>query len=334
MNSVILAPAIQGMLTDRSPHAEHPIYGSRPLLRGRFYQIAALASIPIGIHLVAGVAEPTTRIPMVVYAVTIALMFSVSAAYHRLAQSVLARFWMRRLDHSMILIHSAGGTTPIALFCVGGASGQILLAVSWGGAFLGAGLEITRLTAERDSASAVSGNVRGVPNRILSVSRSRGRPLPRSLTFVAGMVRPRPAAGSSGFGSRAQRSARVLVRGRRPRRRGDTPCAGLEPHHGEIAAGSTSLESPTHEGRQALRGPPAATSTTLRNRRVTRQSQAGTSGMVKSVVAPSELGRVSADRAVPAGVPAIRSRGGVRADTCCRLTPATTPSGVTAARRR
>lgn len=153
MSSVILAPSIETSLWDHFPNAEHPIYGARPLLRGRFHQAAAVASVPVGIHLVTRIAEPEARLTVVVYAVTATLMFLVSAGYHRLAQGVLARFWMRRLDHSMILIHIAGGTTPIALLGVGGVAGQLLLAASWSGALLGTGMKMTRLTAEKDSAS-------------------------------------------------------------------------------------------------------------------------------------------------------------------------------------
>jgi len=127
MSSVILAPSIETSLWDHFPNAEHPIYGARPMLRGRFHQVAAVASVPVGIHLVVSLAGPAAQFTLLVYALTTTLMFGVSAAYHRLAQGVLARFWMRRLDHSMILVSIAGGTTPIALLGIGGpANGCVL----------------------------------------------------------------------------------------------------------------------------------------------------------------------------------------------------------------
>jgi hemolysin III len=112
-----------------------------------------MASVPVGIHLVTSLAQPGAQLTLLVYALTTTLMFGVSAAYHRLAQGVLARFWMRRLDHSMILVSIAGGTTPIALLGIGGAAGILLLTVSWAGAFAGAAMKMTRLTADKDSAS-------------------------------------------------------------------------------------------------------------------------------------------------------------------------------------
>lgn len=153
MSSVILAPSIETSLWDHFPNAEHPIYGARPLLRGRFHQAAAVASVPVGIHLVVSLAEPAAQLTLLVYVLTTTLMFGVSAAYHRLAQGVLARFWMRRLDHSMILISIAGGTTPIALLGIGGLAGILLLTVSWAGALAGAAMKMTRLTADEDTAS-------------------------------------------------------------------------------------------------------------------------------------------------------------------------------------
>ena len=115
---------------DDSALAVHPIYGDRPVLRGRFHQLGALAAGPIGLHL-ARTTPGSARAAVAVYALTALAMFSTSAAYHRLAQSVEARFWMRRADHALIFVHVAGATTPIAVIGVGGAVGVSLLVVAW-----------------------------------------------------------------------------------------------------------------------------------------------------------------------------------------------------------
>lgn len=150
MAALILAPAIDTRMVDRSAIAAHPVYGERPLLRGRFHQFGAAASVPAGVLLVVRLASPEARVAALAYALTGFLMFLTSASYHRLADSVMARFWMRRLDHSMIFFHIAGATTPIALLGVGGAAGLVLLVASWGGALVGALLKLTQLTIERD----------------------------------------------------------------------------------------------------------------------------------------------------------------------------------------
>ncbi len=129
--------------------ATHPVYGARPLLRGRIHQVAAVASVPAGAHLVATAGAPA-RPALLVAAVTWTLMFTTSACYHRLAQGLVARFWMRRLDHSMIFVHVAGVTTAVGLVGVGGSLGRSLVLLSWAGAGFGAVTKMTRLTADGD----------------------------------------------------------------------------------------------------------------------------------------------------------------------------------------
>lgn len=148
MAALILAPAID--VRHRDDLAADPVYGHRPLLRGRFHQLGVAASIPAGAHLLLGPTSADVRLAAAAYAVTWFLMFLTSASYHRLADSVMARFWMRRLDHSMIFFHIAGATTPIAVIGVGGRQGLMLLVLSWGGALVGAALKLTQLTIERD----------------------------------------------------------------------------------------------------------------------------------------------------------------------------------------
>jgi hemolysin III len=152
MAVVVLSPTFDTRLGFSDRLEAHPIYGARPMLRGRFHQAAAVLSIPVGVQVVLSSAG-TSRPAAVAYAVTCTLMFATSAAYHRLAQGVTARFWMRRLDHSMILVHIAGGSTPVAVAGVGGAPGRALLMASWGVAGVGVFLKLTGLTSDHDPAA-------------------------------------------------------------------------------------------------------------------------------------------------------------------------------------
>lgn len=153
MAALVLNPVFDWTAPGVRIPRSHPIYGARPTLRGRFHQLGSIVSLPLGLYLVLGVARPDARLEVVIYALSSSLMFITSASYHRLAQSVTARFWMRRLDHSMIFIHIAGATTPIALLGAGGTRGKALVAVSWIGALIGTGLKMTRLTADHDPCS-------------------------------------------------------------------------------------------------------------------------------------------------------------------------------------
>jgi hemolysin III len=84
------------------------------------------------------------RFAMWVYAVALASMFGVSALYHRVTwRSPQVRKWMRRLDHSTILLLIAGTYTPFALLAFDGRLADAILIVVWAGA--GAGLVLNLL---------------------------------------------------------------------------------------------------------------------------------------------------------------------------------------------
>jgi hemolysin III len=79
----------------------------------------------------------------VVYSVTVVLLFSISALYHRHTWvSERSRTWMKRLDHSMIFLFIAGTYTPFALLALPSATGTWILAVVWGGAAAGIALKL------------------------------------------------------------------------------------------------------------------------------------------------------------------------------------------------
>lgn len=179
---------------------DHPIYGSRPVLRGRFHQLGAAVSLPGGLVLVSSVGEPGHRGAALVYAITALVMFSTSACYHRLAQSVIARFWMRRLDHSMIFVHMAGATTPLALLGIGGPIGSALVACSWTLALVGAALKMTRLTADHDPCPWLFPLLGSLPMIAVPSLATGGRAAEAILLVIAGLLY---AAGATCFVKKA-----------------------------------------------------------------------------------------------------------------------------------
>ena len=115
-----------------------------PRLRGVFHQYAFFAAIVAGATLILLADSVRERIAMWVYAVALAAMFGVSALYHRVTwRSPRVRKWMRRLDHSTILLLIAGTYTPFALLTFEGALADAILVVVWCGA--GAGLVLNLL---------------------------------------------------------------------------------------------------------------------------------------------------------------------------------------------
>lgn len=116
----------------------------RPRLRGVFHQYAFFVAIVAGTVLVAVADTWRERVAMWIYAVALASMFGVSALYHRVTwRSPQVRKWMRRLDHSTILLLIAGTYTPFALLAFDGAIADAILIVVWAGA--GAGLVLNLL---------------------------------------------------------------------------------------------------------------------------------------------------------------------------------------------
>jgi hemolysin III len=113
-------------------------FHDRPRLRGVFHQYAFFAAVAAGAVLVLLADSGRGRFAMWVYAVALAAMFGVSALYHRVTwRSSRVRKWMRRLDHSAILLLIAGTYTPFALLVFDGAIAQAILIVVWSGAAAG-----------------------------------------------------------------------------------------------------------------------------------------------------------------------------------------------------
>ena len=101
--------------------------------------------IPAGITLVAMGRTALARIAAGIYALSVLVLYGVSASYHRLPWSPRARRWMRRLDHSSIFILIAGSYTPLSLLALHHAWRVSILASVWGVALAGITLKMVHL---------------------------------------------------------------------------------------------------------------------------------------------------------------------------------------------
>jgi hemolysin III len=113
-----------------------PRAAEKPLLRGVSHEIAAFVALAAWIALALVAPSARARAAANVYGASLFALFAVSALYHRPTWPPRARLWMRRLDHSAIFLLIAGTYTPFCLV-LGGARGEALLAIAWGGAALG-----------------------------------------------------------------------------------------------------------------------------------------------------------------------------------------------------
>ena len=119
----------------------------RPRLRGVSHQYAFFVSIGLGTVLVVGASGAGERVSAAVFASTVAIMFGVSALYHRVVWAPRARRWMRRLDHAAIYLLIAGTYTPFALLALSGGWRWTILPVVWGGALAAIALKLAWIDA-------------------------------------------------------------------------------------------------------------------------------------------------------------------------------------------
>ncbi|NYH80199.1 hemolysin III [Actinopolyspora biskrensis] len=119
----------------------------KPRLRGWIHAwstLGALASGAVLIVLAAATVSGKAALGASVYVATVLGLFGVSALYHRKTWNTLgARTWMRRLDHSMIFLFIAGTYTPLAMLAMQPTTGTVVLSVVWGGALGGVVLKLS-----------------------------------------------------------------------------------------------------------------------------------------------------------------------------------------------
>jgi hemolysin III len=122
----------------------------KPRLRGVFHQYAFFVAVAAGVGLVAVSDSARELFATWIYAAALAAMFGISALYHRVNwRSSRARAWMRRLDHSAILLLIAGTYTPFALLAFDGAIANVILIVVWAGAAAGLVLNLAWVDAPK-----------------------------------------------------------------------------------------------------------------------------------------------------------------------------------------
>src|SRR3990172_10007294 len=121
----------------------------RPLLRGVFHACAAVAAVGGIVLLVLLADSPGAYVGGTVFATSLALLYTTSAAYHRITWKPRLRGLMKRLDHSMIFVLIAGTYTPFCLVVADTAWGISLLSVVWGLAGAGVAMKLAWPNAPR-----------------------------------------------------------------------------------------------------------------------------------------------------------------------------------------
>lgn len=109
----------------------------KPTWRGVSHQAAFFVALFAGVVLFVVGAVPRATWAGVVYALSLAGMYGISAAYHRPTWGPKGKAVMRRLDHAGIFLLIAGTYTPVCLLGMPDTTGLVLLSIVWAGAVLG-----------------------------------------------------------------------------------------------------------------------------------------------------------------------------------------------------
>ncbi len=110
---------------------------------------AIVAAIGLVILLIPGGNNPQKEFALIVYGISLILMFSASAAYHLVHTSPQMQLRLRKLDHSAIYLLIAGTYTPVCLTFFTGFFRWGLLSIVWAFALIGIVIKLFVINAPR-----------------------------------------------------------------------------------------------------------------------------------------------------------------------------------------
>lgn len=123
---------------------------AKPRFRGVSHQVAFFVFGAVNVGLYAVVEGPRAKLAMLVYGLSLAFLYGVSALYHRVDWSPAARQRMRSLDHCAIFVLIWGSYSPLFLLLVpDGYDGDPML---WMTIFAGIGVAKSLLWAHAPKA--------------------------------------------------------------------------------------------------------------------------------------------------------------------------------------
>jgi hemolysin III len=121
----------------------------KPRLRGWLHAGTFPLSVAFGIVMVVLAPGDRARTAVAVFAVSAALLFGVSAVYHRGHWSPRMQILLKRLDHANIFLIIAGSYTPFAVLLLPAGPARTLLWIVWSGAIAGVAFRVLWVGAPR-----------------------------------------------------------------------------------------------------------------------------------------------------------------------------------------
>jgi hemolysin III len=123
--------------------------GAKPRLRGWLHAGAFPLAVAAGALLTLLARAGAHRTAVAVFAVSAALLFGVSALYHRGDWGPRAAAALQRLDHANIFLIIAGTYTPFAVLLLSPGPARTLLWIVWSGAVAGVAFRVLWIGAPR-----------------------------------------------------------------------------------------------------------------------------------------------------------------------------------------
>jgi hemolysin III len=129
---------------------------AKPLLRGYSHAAMVPVAVAITVYLAWTTAGDLVRqIPVLIYGVTLILLFTISATYHIGTWPTRVREVLRRFDHSNIFLLIAGTYTPPVVILLTGGWRIAILSVVWVLALTGVVITVSGVTMRRGLMTAL-----------------------------------------------------------------------------------------------------------------------------------------------------------------------------------
>jgi hemolysin III len=122
---------------------------ARPALRGSLHRGSVPVAIALTVVLALRAGAGGRVASVVLYGACVTAMLAVSGTYHARRFAHRRRQLLRRLDHAMILVATAGTYTAVIVLAIGGATRVVLLALTWALVISGVAVRMLWLEAPR-----------------------------------------------------------------------------------------------------------------------------------------------------------------------------------------
>lgn len=121
--------------------------GLRPALRGSIHRWSVPVAVALTVIVAVQVDTGGQLAAMIVYGACVTAMLAVSGTYHARRLAHRERRFLRRLDHTMILVGTAGTYTAVIVLAFDGTTRVVLLVIAWSFVVVGGAIRMLWLDA-------------------------------------------------------------------------------------------------------------------------------------------------------------------------------------------